>query len=305
VSGGSRITVLHVGNAVAFGAVILVNALAGSTTLIGGRNTADVSAAFPTLITPAGFTFSIWGVIYALLAAFVIFQFLPRHRQDPFNKQVGYFFILSSLFNIVWLFLWQNEYVVASVLVIFALFVSLAITYLRLNVGRAEAPRGERVCVHLPFSVYLGWITIASIADVSAGLVSISWTGLGLPPTEWAQLVVIVALAITLTVLGTRRDPAYGLVIVWALVGITANQLGHPGVVLVTETSAVVIAASTLFVLFLALTRPRKATGQVAAAEGHDFPKSALTSSLNVKSLGIGLHASDDTTSTEPGMSHS
>jgi len=257
VSERSHITALQLGNAGAFATVIVVNSLAGGTTLIGGRNTADVSAAFPTLITPAGFTFSIWGIIYALLAAFIIFQFMPRHRQDGFNGQVSYFFILSCLFNILWLFLWQYEYITASVPLIFALLVALIIIYLRLDVGRSRATRGEELWVHLPFSVYLGWITIASIADVSSALVSVSWTGLGLSPSTWAQLVVVVALGITLLVLGMRRDLAYGLVVVWALIGIASNQLGHAGVVLVTEASAVVVAAATLVVLFLVLARPK------------------------------------------------
>jgi len=246
---------------VAFAAVIVVNSLAGGTTLLGGRNTADVSAAYPTLITPAGFTFSIWGVIYALLAAFIVFQLLPSHRQDRFNRQVGYFFILSSLFNIIWLFLWQYEYIAASVPLIFALLVTLIITYLRLDVGRSAAPRGERICVHLPFSVYLGWITIASIADVSSGLVSVNWTGFGLSPFTWAQLVVLVALVITLLVIGTRRDPAFGLVVVWALIGITANQLASPDVTMVTEASAVLVAAATLVVLYLVLARSGTKSG--------------------------------------------
>ncbi|HEX4921045.1 MAG TPA: hypothetical protein VFV92_09930, partial [Candidatus Bathyarchaeia archaeon] len=228
MSGSGRVTALQVGNALAFAAVLVVNSLAGSTRLLGGRNTADVSAAYPTLITPAGFTFSIWGIIYALLAVFIVFQLLPEHRKDRFNVQVSYFFILSCLLNIVWLFLWQSEYIIASVPLIFALLVTLIIAYLRLDVGRSEASRAEKVCVHLPFSVYLGWITIASIANVASGLVSVNWSGLGLSPTTWAQLVVMVALAITLLVVWTRRDPAFGMVVTWALIGITANQSSHP-----------------------------------------------------------------------------
>jgi hypothetical protein len=255
-------TAIQVGNAMAFGAVILVNSLAGSTTLLGGRNTAQVSAAFPTLVTPAGFTFSIWGIIYALLAAFVVFQFLPSHREDEFNGRVGYIFMLSCLFNIVWLFLWQYEYITASVPVIFALLVTLIVIYLRLDIGRSQATRAEKICVHLPVSVYLGWITIASIADASSGLVSVGWTGFGLSQSTWAQLVVVVALAITLLALATRRDPAFGLVIVWALVGIAANQLVHPEVALVTEASAVVVAMATSAVSYLVLVRQVKSMGR-------------------------------------------
>jgi len=256
------ISAVQVGNLLAFGAVIIVNSIAGSTKLLGGVNTADVSAAFPTLITPAGFTFAIWGVIYALLAVFVIFQLLPGHRGDAFNEKVSYLFILSSVFNVVWLFLWQYEYITASVVLIFALLLSLIAIYLRLNVGRSNATRIEKICVHAPFSVYLGWITIATIADVSSALVSISWNGFGIAASTWAQLVTVVALAITLLLLGTRRDPAYGLVVVWALTGILANQWANKvvsGVSTVTEATEGVVAVATLFVLFLVLVRPPKA----------------------------------------------
>ena len=247
---------MQIGNALAFVVVVVVNAMAGGTNLLNGRNTADVSAAYPTLVTPAGFTFSIWGIIYVLLFAFVTFQLLPRHREDSFNRGVSYLFILSSVFNIAWLFLWQYDYIVASVPLILGLLASLIAIYLRLDVSKSKAPLSEKIWVHLPFSVYLGWITIASIADVSSALVSLNWNGLGIAPAAWAELVIVVALIITLTMLGTRRDIAYGLVVVWALAGITANQGGHPQVVLATEASAVIVAAALLVVLLVRFARP-------------------------------------------------
>jgi hypothetical protein len=250
------ISFLQVGNILAYVAVLVINSIAGSSKLLGGVNTADVSAAFPTLITPAGFTFAIWGVIYTLLGAFIVFQLLPGHRGDAFVGKVGYFFILSSLFNIVWLFLWQYEYITASVALIFALLLSLIAIYLRLNVGRSDASRNEKLAVHLPFSVYLGWITIASIADVSSALVSINWNGFGIAATTWAELVTVVALAITLLLLVTRRDPAYGLVIVWALFGIVSNQRANgvsAGVSNLTLGSDIVVAVATVGILLMVL----------------------------------------------------
>jgi benzodiazapine receptor len=255
------ITALQMGNVIAYVLVIIINSIAGGTKLLGGLNTADVSAAFPTLITPAGFTFAIWGIIYLLLGIFIVYQLLPAHRGDAFNGKVGYLFILSSLFNIVWLFLWQYEYITASVVLIFALLLSLIAIYMRLNVGRSNASRGEKICVHAPFSVYLGWITIATIADVSSALVSINWNGLGIASNTWAQLVTVVALAITLLLLGTRRDPAYGLVIVWALMGIVSNQWAKDvasGVSYVTLGSAIVVAIVTLALIVLILARSMK-----------------------------------------------
>lgn len=228
--------------------MIVINAVAGSTKLLNGRNTADVSAAHPTLVTPAGFTFSIWGIIYVLLFVFVVFQLLSRHRQDSFNSQVSYLFILSSIFNISWLFLWQYDYIAASVPMIFALLVSLIVIYLRLQVGTSRVSLKEKLSVHLPFSVYLGWITVASIADASAALVSVNWDGFGVSPTLWVLVVIVLALLITLTVLGTRRDIAYGLVVVWALVGIAASQGGHPEVVATAEGGAIVAGISVAVV---------------------------------------------------------
>ncbi len=216
--------------------------------MLNGQNTADISAAHPTLVTPAGFTFSIWGVIYVLLFVFILFQLLPRHRQDSFNSQVSYLFILSSIFNIAWLFLWQYDYIVASVPMILALLASLIVIYLRLHIGRSQVPLKEKLSVHLPFSVYLGWITMASIADAAAALVSVNWDGFGVSPTIWALVVIVVALMITLTVLETRRDVAYGLVIVWALVGIAAGQGGHPEVVITAEGGAIVAGIAVVAV---------------------------------------------------------
>jgi hypothetical protein len=242
---------LQVGNAVAFLAVIVTNAIAGGTKLLNGQNTADVSARYSTLVTPAGFTFLIWGVIYVLLFAFVAFQLLPRHRQDPFNSQVSNLFILSSIFNIAWLFLWQYDYILASVPIILALLASLIAIYLRLHVGRSHVSLKEKLSVHLPFSVYLGWITIASIADAAAALVSVNWDGFGVSPTVWALVVIAFALMITLVVLGTRKDIAYGLVVVWALVGIAASQGGHPEVVTTAEGGAIVVGISVAVVALM------------------------------------------------------
>ncbi|MGD0395286.1 MAG: hypothetical protein ABSB26_00050 [Nitrososphaerales archaeon] len=220
--------------------MIVTNAIAGGTKLLNDQNTADVSAAHSRLVTPAGFTFSIWGVIYVLLFVFIVFQLLPRHRQDSFNSQVGYLFMLSSIFNIGWLFLWQYDYIATSVPMIFALLASLIAIYLRLHIGKSQVSLKENLSVHLPFSVYLGWITIATIADVAAAL-PLNWNGFGVSPTAWALVVIVLALMITLAVLGTRRDLAYGLVVVWALIGIAANQ-GWYGQVAATAEGGDIVA---------------------------------------------------------------
>jgi len=239
---------LRFGNIAAFIITLAINSLA-NTTVFNGRTTGQVSDLYPTLVTPAGYVFAIWGIIYVLLLAFVIYQALPSQKDKPFQKQIGLIFILSSLLNCVWLFLWQYDFITVSVVVMFALLATLIAIYLRLNIGKAKVSLKEKLLVHLPFSVYLGWITIAAIANVASALVSANWGGFGLSPEIWAVTVLTVALVITLAVIVKRRDIAYSLVIVWALGGIAVKQNTSQNVVTTAEIAIGVI----LFVLALAI----------------------------------------------------
>ena len=228
-------------NIIAFVLTVIVNSLAGSTTLIGGVNTAQISDSNPTLITPAGYVFAIWGIIYVLLGVFVIYQALPSQKENEYTKKIGWLFIASSIINIAWLFLWQYKFLSLSVVLMFLLLATLILIYIRLGIGKSTFPLRERLAIHVPFSVYLGWITIASIADVSATLVSIKWNGFGIALNIWASLIIIIALLIALLVIITRKDIAYSLVIVWALIGIAVKQSENQNIVMLTEASAIII----------------------------------------------------------------
>ena len=131
----------------------------------------------------------------------------------------------------------------------FALLASLIAVYMRLGIGKTSVTLKERVFVHLPFSVYLGWITVASIANVSSALVSIQWGGFGLANDMWAVLVIAVAFLITLAVIATRKDVAYSLVIVWALVGIAVNQSEYQNIVTAATASVIIIIVALVAVL--------------------------------------------------------
>jgi len=247
-------------NALAFISVIIVNALAGGTTLIGGQTTAAVSDKYSTLITPAGYVFSIWGVIYLLLALFIIFQALPGEKNRELREKIGFLFIISCLLNIVWIVLWQYEYLIFSVIIIFLLLLSLIMIYLRLEIGKSRASLREKIAFRLPFSVYLGWITIASIANVATALVSAGWDGFGMSPESWALIIVAVALLITILVLWTRRDIAYGLVVIWAFAGIAVKQSANQTVAIATEMGAIIVAIILIAVIFYSILRPKKMT---------------------------------------------
>jgi benzodiazapine receptor len=243
-------------NIVAFIVTVAVNALAGSTTLLNGRTSGEVSDLYPTLVTPAGYTFSIWGVIYVLLFVFVVYQALPRNREQSFLRQVSFLFVLSGVLNISWLFLWHYDFITFSVVLMFGLLASLIAIYLRLNIGRVDVSLTEKVCVHLPFSVYLGWITVASIANVAVALTAAGWDGFGIEPVTWAMLVIAVALIITLTMIVTRKDVAYGLVIAWALGGIMVKQIENQTIVLTAEVSiAIVLIAIVVMAVVSRLKR--------------------------------------------------
>jgi benzodiazapine receptor len=250
MSSSRNLILLQGANVAAFVATLLVNALA-NTGALNGKTTGEISDLYPTLITPAGYVFSIWGIIYTLLLVFIIFQALPSQKEKPFLREVSFLFVLSNLLNILWLFLWQYEQISLSVIPMFALLATLIGIYLRLKIGKSTVPLREKLGVHLPFSVYLGWITIAAIADVAAALVSINWNGLGLSDVTWAILVIIIALIITLTVIIMRRDIAYSLVVIWALVGIMVKQSENQSIFLTAGISAIITAialASTILV---------------------------------------------------------
>ncbi len=249
---------LRSSNIVAFIITVLVNGLAGSTTLLGGVNTAEISDLNPTLITPAGYVFSIWGIIYVLLGLFVIFQALPSQKEKDYQKQIGWLFVLSSIINIAWLFLWQYKLLSASVILMFLLLATLILIYTRLGIGKSQVTLQEKLAIHTPFSVYLGWITIASIANVSVTMVSANWDGFGINPEIWATLIVIVALLITLLVLSTRRDIAYSLVIIWALIGIAVKQSENQNIVMLTEATAIIVFLALAGVILLSKLKRQK-----------------------------------------------
>ncbi len=248
----------RLGNIIAFILTLAVNGLAG-TTVLNGRSTAQVSDLYSNPFTPAGYVFAIWGVIYFLLGVFVIYQALPKQKEQSYQKQIGPLFILSGIFNMVWLFLWQYDYIAESCVLMFALLASLIAIYIRLGIGKSNAQRTEKLCVHLPFSVYLGWITVASIANVAAALVSVGWDGFGLSAETWAIVAMIIALIVTLAIIITRKDVAYSLVIVWALAGIATKQSMFSNIVTTTGIAAAIILIALTVTLIVNRLRSRRA----------------------------------------------
>lgn len=257
---------LQAGNILAMIVTIIINALAVILPL-NGKTTQQLSDALPNLFVPAGLTFSIWGIIYILWVVFAVYQARDLLKKEetpmPFLSQISALFILSSVANSAWIFAWQYQQVGLSLIIIILLLLTLIALYIRLNVGRTSVPLKEKLCVHLQFSVYLGWITVATIANVTAYLFSVHWNGLGISDVMWTILVISVGVLITLLALVTRRDIAYSLVVIWALLGIYLKRT-TPGStnndVATTALLAIVIIAVGIIaaVVWLYIKRIRK-----------------------------------------------
>jgi translocator protein len=237
-------------NVLAFILVVAVNGLANSLP-INNQTTGAVSDKYPVLFTPAGYVFSIWGLIYLGLLAFVIYQALPGQRNNPRLERVGYWFFWSCIFNSIWIFLWHYELMLWSVLVMGGLLVSLIMVYLRLETGRSRVAAVEMFLARLPFSIYLGWISVATIANVSVLLFTLGWDGIGL--VEQVATVILLAIGSLLGFLMSRRhaDVAYPLVLAWAFAGIVVNQPGFILVVLAAGLAAVGMLAAAFSAVLL------------------------------------------------------
>jgi hypothetical protein len=241
--------ILQITNIIGFIAVVAVNTLA-NTLPINGKTTAELSDSYPNLFVPAGYVFAIWGVIYFLLLAFTVYQASSKRKEVQFLTKIGYLFGISCVANVVWIFLWHYELVFLSLIAMFALLGSLIMIYLKLDIGRGEPSREERLYVHLPFSVYLGWITVAPIANVVAALVSINWDGFGLGEVSWTIIIITVAVILTLLNIKTRADIGYTLVIIWALGGIIVKQMAIQSIVLTAGLGIIVLVAYLAFKRF-------------------------------------------------------
>ena len=217
--------VMSVGNVVALLAVIVVNYLANAIPF-NGQTTGEISDNFDVLFKPAGYVFAIWGAIYLGLLAFAIYQVLPSQRESGLLDKIGWYFILSCLANAVWLYFWHYEHFLLTVAIMLVLLYSLITLYLRLNIGNQPVQPTMRWLVQVPFSIYLGWISVATIANVTIFFASIDWNGFGIAPTVWFAVVLLAGLALALLMSWQRRDIAYGLVIIWAFVGVAVQNAG-------------------------------------------------------------------------------
>jgi hypothetical protein len=213
-------------------------------------NTGEISDRFEIFFVPAGYVFSIWGLIYLGLLAYAIYQVLPDQRDNPRLRSIGYIFVLSCAANIAWLFLWHYEVFEFTLIAMLVLLVTLIAIYLRLDIGRSEVSTAEKWAVHIPFSIYLGWITVATIANTTQLLYYLGWNGWGISAAMWAVIILAVGVVISVLMTLTRADIAYSLVLVWAYIGIAVKHSSTPLVAISALIGAGIILVVLIIVMF-------------------------------------------------------
>jgi hypothetical protein len=239
---------------VTIAATIVVNVLADALP-INGLGTGQISDMFKVYFVPAGYVFSIWGLIYLGLIAFAIFQAMPSQRENPRLRSTGWWICLGGLANIAWIFLWHYEMFALTVVAMLVLLGTLIVTYLRLGNGRIQVSTGERYTTQLTFSIYLGWITVATVANITSLLYYLNWNAFGISSVIWMGIVLLAVFIIAGLMNFTRRDVAYCGVILWALAGIAVKFAGVPAVAIPTWITFILIAV-TLVVAFLLPRKP-------------------------------------------------
>lgn len=213
-------TVLRVLVAASVVATIVMNVLANALPFFG-RGTGEVSAFYPTLVTPAGYVFAIWGLIYIGLLSYSAAQFLQPLSADPLPDALAWPLIVSGVANVVWLLLWQSLNIYWSVPVMVVLLGSLIVAYRIARRDRPQRPSAaEQWAVRAPLGLYLGWVSVATIANISAALYAADWNGWGVPAEWWGAIVLVMGAVLAFLGLVREGDGVFAGVFVWAFAGI-------------------------------------------------------------------------------------
>ena len=230
-------------------ATITINILANALP-INGMNTGQVSDSFKVYFVPAGYVFSIWGIIYIGLIAYAVYQALPSQKDNPRMQATGWWVVLGGLANSTWIFLWHYQQFVATLGAMFILLATLIAVYLRLGFRRFKVSTGETWAARVPFSIYLGWITVATVANISDVLYYVKWNQFGISAAAWMVIILGAVLVIAGLMNFLRRDVAYALVLLWALIGI-AVKFPQEGIVTIATWVTFGLVAASLILAFL------------------------------------------------------
>lgn len=224
---------------------ITVNVLANALP-INGLDTGQISDRFDIYFVPAAYVFSIWGLIYLGLLAFTVYQAPPAQQENAILASIRPWYIVSSLGNIAWIFLWHYERFLLTMPAMLTILVSLIAIFLKLWAGRQTLSTAAKATVTLPFNIYLGWISVATVANTTQFLYFIDWGRFGLSPEVWAVAMLVIAAGIAITMSLRHSNIAYVGVFVWAYIGIAVKHSSTPIVGITAAVLAGVIGLSPL-----------------------------------------------------------
>ena len=233
-------------NIILFAAMVVMNYLANALPL-NGKTTGAISDAYPNLFVPSGITFSIWGVIYILLMVFCVVQFTTPHQAAM--TSIGWLFGLSCIFNALWIVAWHYDRLPMSLILMACLLISL----IWINIFIRDLPSG---LIKAAFGIYLGWICIATIANVTALLVNYNWNGFGIPEATWAVLMIAIGTIIVAFAIWRLDNPYIGLSVLWAFIGIMIKRQSDVRSIFISAAVAMVLVAVVLVLAFLRKRTP-------------------------------------------------
>jgi len=241
---------------VLFLGVIAVNALANILP-INGYNTGQVSAFYPNAFVPAGFTFSIWGVIYLLLLSYTIGYTYYTLKQQQFPKafifieRINIYFLMTCVLNMAWILAWHYLQIELSVVIMLLFLSTLIQLFLKSNIMANGLTSTQKFILQTPFTVYLGWISVATIANITALLVAYKWNAFNIAPVYWSAAMILIAILLAVLMLKKFRSIAFALVVAWALWGIY-NAQGPAALILARITAGGIglLMTASLFTFF-------------------------------------------------------
>ena len=223
---------------------------------LNNKTTQELSDAIPIFFVPAGYVFSIWSLIYVALIGYVVYQALPVSEGNSRVHSIWAVFSVNALANAGWIVLWHYEFVVLSVAMMFVILLTLLMIYVKLDIGtpaiRSRLTTTEYWCTHFPFSLYLGWISVATIANVAAALYVMDWNGFGISPELWSAIMIAIATVLALLMILRRRDMVFAGVVVWSLVGI---GIKFTDVTVITASTVAGVVVLVIMAAMVALSK--------------------------------------------------
>lgn len=217
-------------NIVTFVITLGINFLATNLPL-NNITTREISDSFDIFFVPAGYVFAIWGVIYLGLLGFLVYQALPSQHGNTRIGRIGWWFAVSNLANAAWLVSFHYLQFALALVFMLILLASLLVIFLRLQIGKQKPDSTmESWLVDVPFGTYLGWITVATIANVTQVLYAHKWNGFGIAPQLWAVIMLGAAVIISALMSFSRRNLPHSLVLIWAFIGIAVKFPAEPTV---------------------------------------------------------------------------